>query len=80
MFETLEKLREGIAAALEQKKSITVYDNDLSKFWPALRKTRQKQIDAIRQFAKENSWEVKIRDQGLIATFRKVSGQSLSMV
>ena len=70
MFETLEHLRQGIADALEKKK---FYDNDLSKFWPPARHTRQKQIEASRQFAKENGWEVRIRDQGLIATFTKSS-------
>lgn len=73
MFETLGKLRDGIAHGLEKKKRFTVYDNDLSKFWPPARNTRQKQIAAIQQFAKENGWEVTIRDQGLIATFRQAS-------
>src|SRR5205085_4002945 len=73
MFETIEDMRDGIAEALEKKKHFTVFDNDLSKFWPPARHTRQKQIEAIQRFAKEHGWEVTIRDQGLIATFRKVS-------
>ena len=73
MFETIEDLRDGIAEALEKKKHFTVFDNDLSKFWPPARHTRQKQIEAIQRFAKEHGWEVTIRDQGLIATFRKIS-------
>ena len=73
MFETLEQLRDGIAEALEKKKSITIFDNDLSKFWPPARKTREKQVEAIEQFAKKNGWAVTMRDRGLVATFRKVS-------
>jgi len=73
MFESIEHMRGGIAEALKKKKHFTVFDNDLSKFWPPTRHTRQKQIAAIQQFAKEHGWEVTIRDQGLIATFKKVS-------
>jgi len=75
MFESIEDMRDGIAEALEKKKHFTVFDNDLSKLWPAARHTRQKQIEAIQKFAKENGWEVKIRDQGLIATFSKISAE-----
>jgi hypothetical protein len=75
MFKSIDHLGDGIAKALEKKKSFTVYDNDLSKLWPPSRHTRQKQIEAIRKFAKEHGWEVKIRDQGLIATFKKASPQ-----
>jgi hypothetical protein len=73
MFESIEHMSNGIAEALKKKKHFTVFDNDLSKFWPATRHTRRKQIEAIQQFAKERGWEVTIRDQGLIATFKKVS-------
>ena len=73
MFESIEHMRDGIAEALKRRKHFTVFDNDLSKFWPPARHTRQKQIEAIQQFAKENGWEVTIRDQGLIATFKKIS-------
>jgi hypothetical protein len=71
MFENLEHMRAGIEEGLEKKKSFTVYDNDLSTFWPAASNTRQTQIEQIRKFAKQNGWDVRIRDQGLIATFTK---------
>ena len=79
MFETIDHLGDGIAEALEKKKSFTVYDNDLSKLWPPSRHTRQKQIEAIQKFAKEHGWEVKIGDQGLIATFKKASPQPVGV-
>ena len=72
MFETLAQLRDGIAEALEKKKSITIFDNNLSKFWPPARKTRAKQIEGIEQFARKNGWAVTMRDRGLVATFRKL--------
>ena len=75
MFESIDQMRDGIAEALKKKKHFTVFDNDLSKFWPAARHTRQKQVEAIQQFAKKHGWEVTIRDQGLIATFRKISSE-----
>ena len=78
MFESLEKLREGSAKALQQKKSVTIYDNDLSKLWPCAPTERQRQMAAIRQFARDNGWDVTIRDQGLIATFRKASPEALN--
>ena len=80
MFESIEDMRDGIAEALKKKKHFTVFDNDLSKFWPAARHTRQKQVEAIQQFAKKHGWEVTIRDQGLIATFRKISPSQQAFV
>ncbi len=75
MFESIEHMAERIAEGMERKKSFTVYNNDLSKFWPPERHPRHKQIEAIKKFAKERGWDVKIRDQGLIATFIKPSAQ-----
>jgi hypothetical protein len=78
MFESIGQMRDGITDALKKKKHFTVFDNDLSQFWPPARHTRQKQIEAIQQFAKEHGWEVTMRDQGLIATFRRVSPEPAS--
>ncbi len=73
MAESIEELRGKIAEALKKRKSVTVYDNTLSGLWPPPRHTRAKQLDAIRQFAADNGWALKIRDQGLIAVFSRLA-------
>jgi len=52
-----------------------VYDAELAHIWPPEAAFRQKQIQFIESFARQNGLAVTIRDTGLNATFKKKPGR-----
>ena len=69
---TRHELTSRIAARLETHKHCTVFENDLSQFFPSAEKEREKRYAAIRAYAKRHGWHATIRDPGVRVTFHKL--------
>ena len=60
-----------IAQRLLVKPFCTVFENTISRIFPRDTTADEERKDAIREFARQQGWSVKISDPGLRVTFRK---------
>jgi len=61
-------LTNRIRQMLEREPHFAVYETDLARVWPVTDKDR---LQKIREFAKDNGWQVKIQNLGVVAIFSK---------
>jgi hypothetical protein len=61
-----------IQQILAKESHFAVYDIDLTRVWPTTDKDR---LEKIRQFAKDNGWQVEIENLGIVAIFSKQKGK-----
>lgn len=68
----MDILAKQIAERLDKKSSCIVFENHISRSFPNPGNEDRAREDAIRKFAAEHGWSVKIIDPGLRLVFKKV--------
>lgn len=61
-----------IASRLESHQHCTIFENDLSRFFPYIEKEREKRYAAIKDYAKRHGRRATILDPGIRVTFHKL--------
>ncbi len=72
LLTAMETLAKHIIERLVTKKSCTVFETELARFFP-MRSRAMRQLDAaIQEFARERGLSAEIRDPGIRVKFRKL--------
>jgi len=69
----MNELIEKIQRRIEERKFCTIFEKDVSVYWPHEDTGREKQKEAIQAFAREHGWRATILDPGIRVTFRKAA-------
>ena len=67
----MEGLIKHITERLSTKPSVTIFENEIVKYFPLESVAADIRNAAIHAFAAANGWEATIRDPGIRVTFRK---------
>lgn len=63
-----------INARLGTHKHCTIFEKDLSRFFPYVEKEREKRFAAIKEYARSHGWHATVLDPGIRVTFRTLNG------
>ena len=61
-----------ISRRIDEKNSCTIFEGDVSTYWPCDLSERKRQRLAIMAFAEQHGWRAAISDPGIRVTFRKI--------